>query len=110
MTETFYIKQSDDVPVIEAQLTDAQDNPVDLSDASVEFHMAEPRGGQTVINADALVTEPTEGVVQYVWSDTDTSQAGRYRAEFEVTYANGDTDTYPNVGYKTIYIDSTIEA
>lgn len=107
-TESFYIKQSDTAPTISTTLTDGDDNAIDLTDASVRFHIAEPRGGRTIVDEQATIANETEGQVRYTWDDADTSHAGRYRAEFEVTYDNDDVETFPNVGYETIVIDQNL--
>lgn len=107
-TGAFYIKQSDDDPVISATLTDDEGAAVDLTNATVDFHMAEPRGGQTVVDASATIVDAANGDVEYQWASSDTSKAGRYRAEFQVTYSDGDVETFPNVGYETVFIDEQI--
>lgn len=106
--ETFYIKQSDDVPVIQTTLVDANNNAVDLSNATVNFHMAEPRGGSTVVDAPATVTDAANGKVEYKFDGDGTAYGGRYRAEFEVTFGDGDVETFPNVGYETVFISEQL--
>jgi hypothetical protein len=104
MGETFYLKSADTAPVLEATLTDASDSPIDLTGASVDFELLEPRNGATVVNAGASIADTTGGVVRYPWADGDTDDAGRYRAQFVVTFADGSTETFPNVAYHDIII------
>lgn len=109
MSDNFYIKQDDEIPVIEAQLTDSQGNPIDLSNSTVTLHVAKPRGLGNVFSKEANVVDGENGVVHYVWEEGDTSETGRFRAEFTVEYINGDTETFPNSGYETIFIDPSLE-
>lgn len=102
--DTFYIEQGDTSPVITAQLTDESDTPVDLEDASVRFVVSEARGGPTVLDEVANVISSTDGTVRYTWQEEDTSDFGRFRIEFVVTYKDGAKETFPNVGYHNLYV------
>lgn len=104
MGDTFYLKTSDTAPILEATLTDATDSPIDLTGASVDVELIEPRNGPTVIDTGANVADAAGGVVRYPWADGDTDTAGRYRAQFVVTYADASTETFPNVGYHDVII------
>lgn len=104
MGDTFYLKASDTAPVLEATLEDTSDTPIDLKGASVQFVMNEPRNGASVIDAGATVADKANGIVRYAWNDGNTDDAGRYRAEFVVTYADGSVETFPNVGYHDVII------
>jgi len=105
MADTFYIKRNDTSPAIKYQL----DPKVDLTDASVVFNMARA-GGAPVVNRGAaeIVGDPTDGIVSYSWSGADTEQAAQFRGEFEVTYADGEVETFPNDGYIRILITSDL--
>jgi len=90
MAEIF-MKRNDTSSSLSATL--AQDAiPVDLSDPAVvvKFHMG------TVVNAAAVVVDGTSGIVRYDWKAADTVTAGRFPAEFEVTYADETVETFPN--------------
>lgn len=104
MGETFYIKESDTAPELEATLEDGSGSPIDLTGGAVDFRMYEPRNGDTVVDEDATIRDKEGGVVGYVWQDGDTDTAGRYRAEFVVTYPDGSVETFPNAGYYDIII------
>lgn len=102
----FTLKRNDTVP-IEVQLTDAAGDPEDLTGDNVRFHMR-PAGGTVLVNEAATIVDAANGVVSYSWKTTDTSEAGAYLAEFEVTYNPGTADeyveTYPRDGYLEIQI------
>lgn len=104
MGETFYLKAGDTAPTLEATLTDANGDPIDVTNADVDFQMSEPRGGPVVIDAAMSKQDAANGVVAYSWTSGDTDSPGRYRAEIEVTYGDGSVETFPNDDYHTILI------
>jgi hypothetical protein len=104
MGDTFYLKQSDTSPVLEATLEDGEGSPVDLDGASVDFQLSEPRNGSQVLDESATVHDGDNGVVRYDWASSDTDTPGRFQGEFVVTYADGAVETFPNVGYYDIII------
>lgn len=99
----FTIKQSDTSPSIRATLKDADGNPINLTGATVQFHMKSVDGTLTVDQA-ATITTPLAGVVTYDWQASDTDVAGTYSAEFEVTYADLSVETFPNTDNLAIVI------
>ena len=104
MSELFTLTAGDTVPSLQAVLRDEQGEAIDLTDASVEFHLREPRGGDTLVDEPADVVDAVGGLVRYRWHVDDTEVAGRYRAEFVVTYDTGDTETFPNDGFHDVVI------
>jgi len=101
---TFYIKQNDTSPAMLATLQDADGNEIDLTSASVRFHMRSLGSGQVVVDAAATVVTALDGLVRYDWIAADTSAIGSYHAEFEVTYADASIETFPNDGYIRVEI------
>lgn len=107
--DTFYIKQGNNLPLLQAQLTDEDNSPLDLEFSErVMFRMFDPRTGDTLFMRDASVVNETRGVVQYIWQDGDTSNPGRYRSEFIVLYPSGKSESFPNFGYKDIMVWGTV--
>lgn len=100
---TFTIKKNDTSPALEYTLSPA----VDLTGASVRFHMRS-RGGALKVDAAASITTPTPGIVQYDFLAVDTDTVGTYEAEFEVTYADNTIETFPNSGYLIVNISDDI--
>lgn len=97
-TVDFTIKQHDDLPVIAAQLQDADENPVDITGATVRFVMknkATPTEDPKV-DAAASITNAAQGLVMYAWDPTDTDEVGTFIAEWEVTFVSGKIETFPN--------------
>lgn len=104
MSELFTLTAGDTVPNLQAVLQDSQGDAIDLTDASVQFHLEDPRGGETVIDEPASVIDATNGLVRYRWHVDDTEVPGRYRAEFVVTYDTDDIETFPNDGFHDVVI------
>ena len=77
---------------------------VDLSGATVRFHMRKLGKGTVVVDGAATVTGAFTGQVRYAWSGSDTASIGTYNGEFEVTYSDGAIETFPNNGFISIEI------
>ncbi len=122
--EKFTIKQDDTLPVIQVQCWDDEAKTVetDLTLATgVNFHMMERDQADLAVPvlkveaAATIVSPPTDGIVEYPWSDVnnDTDTDGRFFAEFEVIWSPTSRTTFPNDGFVHIRItrdlDSTAE-
>ena len=78
---------------------------VDLTGATATFLMS-PRPGQPpTVNAPAVVTY---GALEYHWQSGDTDQAVTHFGEFEVTFADGSIETFPNDDYIRIEVKQDI--
>ena len=95
----FKIKQNDTSPIIQATLTDSSDAAVDLTGASIRFHMRKYRASSTKVSAAAVIVDEDAGTVKYVWQAADTNTAGSYQAEFQVTFSDGTIETFPNTDF-----------
>jgi len=100
---SFVIKQNDTAPPLEAQLIDADGNPINLDMCGVKFHMKDGYG-KVNINRPATIVDAAQGLVRVDWQDGDTSIAGIMKCEFEVTFTDGKVLTVPNDGYFLIHI------
>lgn len=102
---SFYVKQNDTKPAIRATLKDGDGTVINLTDATVRFHMRAIGSSTNTVDAAATVVSPaTGGVVQYSWAADDTDTIGTYQAEFEVTYGDLSVETFPNTGYIVVEI------
>ena len=104
---TFNLKQNDTSPNIQAQLLDGDGFPIDVSQATVRFHVRNAEG-TVIIDEPAVILVGTDGTVEYGWDAADTATAGTYQGEFEVTYESGKIETFPNASYIEIVITDDI--
>jgi hypothetical protein len=104
MAEQFTIKQNDTSPAIQGTLTTA----ASLIGATATFSMKNSAGAVAINKAAAVISDVTNKVVQYQWTALNTAIAGEFEAEFELTYADGRVETFPNTDdyiQVTIYDD-----
>jgi uncharacterized protein YfaS (alpha-2-macroglobulin family) len=99
----FTIKQNDTSPALQATLKDYNGNPISLVGATVKFHLKSFEG-TIKVNQTMTITNASNGVVTYFWQSGDTSTAGTYYAEFEVTYSDLSVETFPNSGNLAVTI------
>jgi len=99
----FFIAQGDTTSPLATTLLDKNDDPVDLAGATVTLQLYDLEGGTSSVvsddDANAQVGDGSDGSmgnVSYDWNDGETEDAGYYLASFLVTFAGGDTQTYPN--------------
>jgi len=77
----------------------------DFTGASVVFNMADASGSKKINRGPAYISSDTDGTFfAYEWTAADTSTADLFDAEFELTLADGDVETYPNDGYISVKI------
>lgn len=100
------LKEGDTEPNFTAKCLDGDNQPVDLTGATVMFHLRQQGSPSTKVDAAMTITEAAEGKVKYEWDDTgaDTDTPGTFDAEVEVTDSNGEITTYPGNGYVTVQI------
>ncbi|NHQ74569.1 hypothetical protein HAT86_08840 [Roseovarius gahaiensis] len=101
----FTIKRGDTSPALRfALLPDS----VSLAGAAVRFQMR-ARGGDTLIDRPADIQNLFEpAVVAHLWAQGDTETTGRYEAEFRVTYLDGSTETFPNLGFIEVFVTEDV--
>jgi len=105
----FRLKRGDQSPTIKYQLLDEQGDPVDITGFQEVRFLMRPRGASSPkvdddTNGAVAVTDAANGIVQYEWDSSDTDTSGSFKAEWEVAYSGGDTETFPNTEYINIYI------
>ncbi len=111
----FHIKQNDTAPALRATLRNGDGTAVDLTSASVDFHMRKSSDGVfdvapagTPVTGGATIVDAPSGVVEYQWAEGDTGEAGEFSAEFQVTHISGEVETFPNDGYLRVIVTGEI--
>lgn len=89
--QIFYTKQYNTGPAIVCQLKDADGVVVDLTGATVNFHMYKIKGTRItdkIYAAAEIVGTPTDGTVKYgaPWVSTDLDTAGDFMADWDVEF------------------------
>lgn len=109
MNPVFFIKEGDRLPNITGTVRDGDGEIVILTGCTVKFIMSRTPGGTPVINAAAaLIALGVTGRVTYAWGAADTTTAGTFYGEFEITFPGGLLETFPNGGYITIIIGTDL--
>lgn len=113
-----YMKRNDTRPDLVVQLTDAEENALDLSEATTKcyFHMWRQETSFLKVAATAttaatagLTGVGADGKVRHVWSTGDTDTTGRYDAEFEVVWPGGGIQTFPVTETLEVVITDDLE-
>jgi hypothetical protein len=79
---------------------EANGSPVDLTNSTVTFIMK----GRRTFTAPATVTSASGGTVSYKPTGGFPTDPGSYQQEWQVTFPNLTTLTFPSVGYNSITI------
>jgi hypothetical protein len=103
----YTVKQGDTLPPLRGSLYDADGTLVDLAGATVTFTMGAQPGTPTVAAA-ATIVDAANGVVEYNWVAADTAIAGNFFGEFQVVFANGSIETFPNDTYIAILVKAEL--
>ena len=97
------------MPALEVFLKDAYGAPVNVTGATVKFSMrVKPAGTVKVSAAAATIVTAGGGRVKYAWAAVDTDTADEYEGEFQVTYANGGIQTFPNDSHISITVTDDV--
>ena len=101
---TFYIKQNDTKPIISATLINVDGSVANLTGASIAFKMRKSGETSSTVDSSATIASASTGEVAYSWIASNTQTVGSYEGEFQVTYADGGIQTFPNSRYIEIEI------
>jgi hypothetical protein len=105
----WFVKQNDTASAITRTLEDAAGAAVNLTGATVKFLMRPINGTTNKVSAAAtIVGSATLGNVSYAWTGTNTDTAGLYIAEWQVTYAGGAIQSFPNGAYDLVLISAEL--
>jgi hypothetical protein len=108
-SQTFNIKQNDTSPALEAYLRDSRGRAVNLTGATVVFHMRLQSSGEAKItDGSVTLTTATQGLVSYSFTAANTDTSGIYQAEFQVTFSGGAIETFPNDDYIKVVVTDDV--
>ena len=105
----FTIKRGDRQPSFQVDLLDGTGAAIDLTGCSVRFLMRAARAVAPKVAASAVIVDAAFGTVRWDPEAGDTDRAGTYRAEWEVTLADGRLVTVPSDGYDTVLIVADLD-
>lgn len=99
----FSIKQNDTLPSLQVYVKDrgCLDNiiPFDMSGVTAcTFSMIDQYGNLKISSASAAINSYSGGNIQYSWSVGDTDTEGKFKAEFELFFSDGNKMTVPTLG------------
>lgn len=69
---------------------------VDVTDCSVRFHMKAPGADTAKVVGMGEVLDGPAGQVAYQWVPGDLDTSGLFFGEFQVTYSDGNVETFPD--------------
>ncbi len=95
------IVQGDRYPVLRATLQ-VDGAVADLTGCTAKLRMRLDGVESNKVDAAASVVTPASGAVEYAWGATDTDTVGWYSSEWEITYADGRTLTWPGESVRVV--------
>lgn len=105
MANVLVIKRGDTIPVFRVTgIQDANGDDVTFAAGDSGTITMTQVGGDTVIDAQPVVLDVGSNSLTYDWQSGDTDLAGEFRAEVEITFANGDIGSWPNDGFYYVRI------
>lgn len=103
------LKRNDTAPSFTATCTDSAGDAVDITGATIRFHMVGPAPSSAVkVDAAATIVSGAAGTVRYDWQTGDTDTSGSYKAEVEVTFTDSTIRTFPTSNYSIVRIVSDL--
>jgi hypothetical protein len=106
--ERFHLKKGDRLPKIKGTIVDGEGLVVDLTGATVRFHMRAQLGAAALkVDAPATVVSAVAGTVEYAWASADTDTPGDFNAEWVVSFGSSDR-THPNDGHIHVHIQDRV--
>ena len=105
----FHLKRGNTSPSLRAILRDGAGAAVPLAGTTILFSMASQKGVPVITRRAAARDDAVDvGAVVVHWLGSDTNIVGVFNAEFEVTYADGRIETFPNDGYLMVKVSGRL--
>lgn len=106
LSEVSTIKQGDTKRSFSANIFDADNNAVNLTNTTVTLFLANKSA--VVLQKQATITSATGGVVSFGFDNEDLTGYGFLDAEFRIAFADGTKATAPTSGYVKIKINQQL--
>ena len=100
----FVMKQGDTLPTLTANLLSADDSVPDLTGANVMLHIHRLGSADPALEFLADIVDIPSAKVQYVWTTPQDLDPGLYYGEWEVLFADGTIERFPNDQFFTMRI------
>lgn len=84
----YTLKQGDSLPTLQETLLDEVGDPIDLTSATVEFHMKRVLATLPTVQASATIIDGAGGQVEYEWGLNDMATPGTFDCEWMVTFGD----------------------
>ncbi len=94
---------------ITKNLQDYANSNVDVSGATVRFHMRPKNSLTNKVDAAATIVTAAQGLVEYAFAAADLDTAGDFFGEFEVTFADSTVQKFPNPGHLHIQVTEDLD-
>jgi hypothetical protein len=100
------LKRDDLQPIFYVSHVDRNDDPVNLTGATIRCTMKDEEGTKKINRQTAgiTITDGAKGEFQYQWQSGDTDTPGLYYIEFEIEPATGGKFTIPSNSFETAQI------
>lgn len=97
MIKKLELKRDDLQPYYFVQVRDGNDDPVDITGATIYCTMRSENGFKEINRQTAgiTITDAVDGAFQYAWQSGDTDTPGLYDIEFEIDPPAGGKFTVP---------------
>ena len=111
MPADWTIVSGDTEPLLSDVLSYSNNEPANLEGAIVTFTLRSLTAPEPLkLSGTVEVTAAHEGKVVFKPSATDTANPGNYMAQWHVTFAGGEKQTWPTVGYEWLQVQPNLNA
>ena len=105
---TYFIKQGNQGPVIQATILDAAGVAENLTGTTIQFRMRRPGESAREVDAAAVVEDAPNGIVTYQLSAAQTANPGLYMVEWVKNLGLASETTHPNYSFDAVYIERSL--
>jgi len=106
-TSEFVIKRGDLEPPITATIKDATGAVVNLTGATSPVLILKPIAGGSAqrLSTGTTLLDATNGRIRHAWQSGETTTAGSYFAEWEVSWPTSRPQTFPTEGTFMVVVE-----